>query len=186
MTEQDFTELEPGALHDESDELDEDNLLKPRFVASVADALGQATRRRAYELVEPLHPATSPTCSSCSSATQRRKLAARDHRPDDPRGLRRAQRPRPRGHDRGAAGQASPTSPSSSTPTTRSQLIEDLEPRTRRVLAEMEPEDRAAIETALSYPEETAGRLMQPRAGRGARAPDRRRPDRLPARRRTS
>src|SRR5690606_32929834 len=42
------------------------------------------------------------------------------------------------------------------------QLIEDLEPEDQRaILAEMEPEDRAAIESALSYPEETAGRLMQ-------------------------
>ena len=35
-----------------------------------------------------------------------------------------------------------------------------LHPLAQAVLAEMEPEDRAAIETALSYPEETAGRLM--------------------------
>jgi magnesium transporter len=42
------------------------------------------------------------------------------------------------------------------------QLIEDLEPADQRaILAEMEPEDRLAIEAALSYPEETAGRLMQ-------------------------
>ena len=42
------------------------------------------------------------------------------------------------------------------------QLIEDLaEVDQRAVLAEMGPEDRAAIENALSYPEETAGRLMQ-------------------------
>ena len=40
-------------------------------------------------------------------------------------------------------------------------LIEDLdEDDQQAVLAEMEPEDRAAIESALAYPEETAGRLM--------------------------
>jgi len=40
-------------------------------------------------------------------------------------------------------------------------MLEDLdEDDQQAVLAEMEPEDRAAIETALSYPEESAGRLM--------------------------
>jgi len=41
-------------------------------------------------------------------------------------------------------------------------IIEDLEEGEQQaVLAELEAEDRAAIEDALSYPEETAGRLMQ-------------------------
>jgi magnesium transporter len=40
-------------------------------------------------------------------------------------------------------------------------MIEDLDEEDQQaVLAEMEPEDRAAIETALAYPEESAGRLM--------------------------
>jgi magnesium transporter len=38
-------------------------------------------------------------------------------------------------------------------------LIEDLDEEDQQaVLAEMEPEDRAAIESALAYPEESAGR----------------------------
>ncbi len=41
-------------------------------------------------------------------------------------------------------------------------LIEDMEVADRReVLDALDPEDRAAIENALSYPEESAGRLMQ-------------------------
>jgi magnesium transporter len=41
-------------------------------------------------------------------------------------------------------------------------IIEDMEPAEQReVLRAMEPDDRAAIEEALSYPEESAGRLMQ-------------------------
>ena len=41
-------------------------------------------------------------------------------------------------------------------------MIEDMEAEDQAaVLAAMEPEDRAAIEDALSYPEESAGRLMQ-------------------------
>ncbi|HEX7693029.1 MAG TPA: magnesium transporter, partial [Sphingomonas sp.] len=41
-------------------------------------------------------------------------------------------------------------------------IIEDMDAEDQReVLRAMEPDDRAAIEEALSYPEETAGRLMQ-------------------------
>ncbi|QMW22872.1 magnesium transporter [Sandaracinobacteroides saxicola] len=41
-------------------------------------------------------------------------------------------------------------------------LIEEMEPEdAQAVLDEMAPDDRVAIETALSYPEESAGRLMQ-------------------------
>ena len=57
MAEQDFTELEQDLLDDQGEELDEDNLLKPRFVDAVAAALQDGDEARAYELVEPLHPA---------------------------------------------------------------------------------------------------------------------------------
>ena len=41
-------------------------------------------------------------------------------------------------------------------------IIEDMEEHEQRaVLRAMEPDDRAAVEEALTYPEETAGRLMQ-------------------------
>ena len=41
-------------------------------------------------------------------------------------------------------------------------MIEDLEEDEQRaVLRALEPDDRAAIEEALAYPEESAGRLMQ-------------------------
>ena len=41
------------------------------------------------------------------------------------------------------------------------QMIEDLgEKDQQAVLAELDDDDRAAIESALAYPEETAGRLM--------------------------
>ena len=44
---------------------------------------------------------------------------------------------------------------------TSSELIEDLDEADQRaILAEVELEDRIAIQSALSYPEETAGRLM--------------------------
>jgi magnesium transporter len=41
-------------------------------------------------------------------------------------------------------------------------MIEDMEEEEQQaVLAELDPEDRAVIEEALSYPEESAGRIMQ-------------------------
>ncbi|MHC4048220.1 magnesium transporter MgtE N-terminal domain-containing protein, partial [Bradyrhizobium sp. 23AC] len=41
-------------------------------------------------------------------------------------------------------------------------IIEDMEPADQReVLRALDPDDRAAIEEALRYPEESAGRLMQ-------------------------
>jgi magnesium transporter len=41
-------------------------------------------------------------------------------------------------------------------------IIEDMEEEDQQaVLAELDPEDRAVIEDALSYPEESAGRIMQ-------------------------
>jgi len=162
MAEQDITELEQGVLDDENDELDEDNLLKPRFVASVAAALEQGDEARAYELVEPLHPADIADLFELLERDQRRKLAVaitdlmthevvaelNDYVRED---MMEALPPE------AVAEIAEQLDTDDAV-----QLIEDLEPEDQAaILAEMEPEDRAAIESALSYPEETAGRLMQ-------------------------
>ena len=162
MAEQDFTELEQGVVHDEDDELDEDNLLKPSFVDSVADALGQGDEARAYELVEPLHPADIADLFELLEREQRPKLAAaitdlmtgevvaelNDHVRED---MMEALPPE------AVAEIAEQLDTDDAV-----QLIEDLDAEDQAaVLAEMEPEDRAAIESALSYPEESAGRLMQ-------------------------
>jgi magnesium transporter len=160
MAEQDFTELEQDV--DEDDELDEDNLLKPRFVDSVAAALEQGDEARAYELVEPLHPADIADLFELLEREQRGKLAAaitdlmthevvaelNDHVRED---MMEALPPE------AVAEIAEQLDTDDAV-----QLIEDLDAEDRAaVLAEMEPEDRAAIESALSYPEESAGRLMQ-------------------------
>jgi len=162
MAEQDFTELEQDALREEGDELDEDNLLKPRFVDSVADALGQGDEVRAYELVEPLHPADIADLFELLERDQRRKLAAaitdlltgdviaelNDYVREDMMEALPA-------HAVAEIAEQLDTDDAV-------QLLEDLEPEDQAaILAEMEPEDRAAIESALAYPEETAGRLMQ-------------------------
>jgi magnesium transporter len=162
MAEQDFTALEQGVLHDEDDELDEDNLLKPRFVDSVAAALEQGDEARAYELVEPLHPADIADLFELLEREQRRKLAIaitdlltgdviaelNDHVRED---MMEALSPE------AVAEIAEQLDTDDAV-----QLIEDLDAEDQAaVLAEMEPEDRAAIESALAYPEESAGRLMQ-------------------------
>src|SRR5688572_33136469 len=74
MAEQDFTDLEPDDVV-EGDELDEDNLLRPSFVDSVAAALEHGDEARAYELVEPLHPADIADLFELLEREQRRKLA---------------------------------------------------------------------------------------------------------------
>jgi magnesium transporter len=162
MAEHDFTEQEHGVLHDEDDELDEDNLLKPRFVDSVAAALDQGDEARAYELVEPLHPADIADLFELLEREQRPRLAAaitdlltgeviaelNDHVRED---MMEALPPE------AVAEIAEQLDTDDAV-----QLIEDLEPEDQAaILAEMEPEDRAAIESALAYPEESAGRLMQ-------------------------
>jgi magnesium transporter len=162
MTEQDFTELEADAPREDSDELDEDNVLKSQFVDSVVDALEQGDEARAYELVEPLHPADIADLFELLERDERRKLAAaitdlmthevvaelNDYVRED---MMEALPPE------AVAEIAEQLDTDDAV-----QLIEDLEPEDQAaVLAEMEPEDRAAIESALSYPEETAGRLMQ-------------------------
>jgi magnesium transporter len=162
MAEQDLSELENDALRDEGDELDEDNVLKPQFVDAVVAALEQRDEARAYELVEPLHPADIADLFELLNREQRGQLAAaitdlltgdviaelNDYVRED---MMEALAPE------AVAEIAEQLDTDDAV-----QLIEDLEPEDQAaILAEMEPEDRAAIETALSYPEETAGRLMQ-------------------------
>ena len=58
MAETEIDELAPDAAPpEEGDELDEENPLKPEFVRAVTEALEAHDESRAYELVEPLHPA---------------------------------------------------------------------------------------------------------------------------------
>ena len=162
MAEQDLSELETEAAREDGEELDEDNLLKPRFVKSVIDALESGDHGRAYELVEPLHPADIADLFELLEPGERGRLAAaitdlltheviaelNDYvREDMIEAL--------------APGDVADIAEQLDTDDAV-QLLEDLEPEDQAaILAEMEPEDRAAIESALAYPEETAGRLMQ-------------------------
>jgi magnesium transporter len=162
MAEQDLQTAAADLPREEGEQLDQDNRLKPEFVNAVREAIAERDEGRAYELVEPLHPADIADLLELLDAAERRRLASaitdlmtaevitelNDYVRDD------MMEALPAAAVANIAGQLDTDD--------AVQLIEDLEPEDQRaVLAELDPEDRAAIESALAYPEETAGRLMQ-------------------------
>lgn len=147
---------------EEDRQLDNENRLRPAFVQSVRSALDNDDAALAYELVEPLHPADIADLIELLDRDERRQLAMaltdlmsgeviaelNDYVRDDMI------------ESLPAAAVAEIAEQLDTDDAV--QLIEDLEPADQRaILAELTPQDRAAIENALSYPEETAGRLMQ-------------------------
>lgn len=147
---------------EEDRQLDDENRLRPAFVQSVRSALDNDDAALAYELVEPLHPADIADLIELLDRDERRQLAMaltdlmsgeviaelNDYVRDDMI------------ESLPAAAVAEIAEQLDTDDAV--QLIEDLEPADQRaILAELTPQDRAAIENALSYPEETAGRLMQ-------------------------
>ncbi|MEP2234651.1 MAG: magnesium transporter [Alteripontixanthobacter sp.] len=140
---------------------DEENRLKPEFVRSVQDALENGDERTVHDLVEPLHPADIADLLELFDAEQRGALGAvvpelmsgeviaelNDYvREDMMEGLP-------------AASVASIAETLETDDAV--QLIEDLDEIDQQaIIAELEPETQAAVQTALGYPEETAGRLM--------------------------
>ena len=147
---------------EESEQLDQENRLKPEFVDAVRNAIENGDDGQAYELVKPLHPADIADLFELLDRDERRSLAGaitdlmssdviaelNDYVRDDMIEALPAI---------AVAEIAEQLETDDAV-----QLIEDLDADDRAaVLAEMEPEDRAAIESALAYPEESAGRLMQ-------------------------
>ncbi len=142
--------------------LDEDNRLTSDFVDSVAEALEAGDYNEVYALVEPLHPADIADLMELIPSADRGDLAhaladlmsadvlaeTNEYvREDIIEGL--------------DAGQLADLAGQLDTDDAVA-IIEDLEAEEQQaVLDELNPEDRAAIVAALSYPEETAGRIMQ-------------------------
>lgn len=151
-----------AAAPDAASRLDEDDRLKPEFVRSVEDALEEGDDGTVYDLVEPLHPADIADLFELLEKNERLLLATAISdlmtadvvaelndfvREDMIEALP-------------AAAAAAITEQLDTDDAV--QLIEDLdEDDQRAILAELNPENRIAIETALSYPDESAGRLMQ-------------------------
>ncbi|MEO0463771.1 MAG: magnesium transporter [Pseudomonadota bacterium] len=140
---------------------DEENRLKPSYLTSVHAALDAGDKGAVYDLVEPLHPADIADLLELFDKDERATLAAaitdlmssdvvaelNDHvREDMMEGLAPV--------DVAAITEQLETDDAV-------QLLEDLdEDDQKAIIAELEPETQAAVESALAYPEETAGRLM--------------------------
>ncbi|MDY7098823.1 MAG: magnesium transporter [Pseudomonadota bacterium] len=140
---------------------DTENRLKPRYIASVRGALEAGDKGAVYDFVEPLHPADIADLLELFDKDERANLAAaitdlmtsevvaelNDHVRED---MMEALAP----VDVAAITEQLETDDAV-------QLLEDLdEDDQRAIIAELEPETQAAVESALAYPEETAGRLM--------------------------
>ncbi len=145
----------------DDERMDEENILKPEYVRSVEDALEEGDDARVYELVEPLHPADIADLLELFERDERHQLAAaitdlmtsdvvaelNDFVRDDMMESLPASR---------VALIAEQLDTDDAV-----QLIEDLDHDNQQaILAELDAEDRHAIESALAYPDETAGRLM--------------------------
>ncbi len=157
MSETELTQHEP-----ETQQLDEDDRLKPAFVRAVLDAVEAGDTEAARALVEPLHPADIADLFELTPHEERADLAKaitdlldadvfaemNDYVRED---LIDALEP----HQ--VADIASELDTDDAV-----AIIEDMEEDDQKaVLRALDPDDRAAIEEALSYPEESAGRLMQ-------------------------
>lgn len=155
--------LEPNdRIQGEGEQFDDENRLKPEFVRQIRDALYDDIDDSVYDLVEPLHPADIADLLELLDRDERRDLASaitdlmsgeviaelNDYVRED---MIEALPPEAVAD---IVGQLETDD--------AVQLIEDLDiPDQLAILAEIEPGGRAAIENALAYPEESAGRLMQ-------------------------
>lgn len=145
----------------DDERMDEENTLKPQFVRSVEDALEEGETQAVYDLVEPLHPADIADLLELLDKEERFQLigAITDLMTSDVVAELNdyVREEMMEALPAGAVAQIAEQLETDDAV----QLIEDLdEDDQRAVLAELDPEDRIAIQTALSYPEETAGRLM--------------------------
>jgi magnesium transporter len=148
-------EADPNAAMD-------DNRLQPAFLRAIETALDAEDEGDVRALVKPLHPADIADLFEQLSADRRADLAAalgRDLNADVLAEMNDWVRDE-------VVGELEPAQVAEAVAEMDTDdavaLIEELEPAEQEaVLEELAPDDRVAIETALSYPEESAGRLMQ-------------------------
>ena len=160
MTAESDPEFPPVEIADET--LDEDNRLKADFVRLVLDAVERGDTEEAYRLAQPLHAADIADLFELTKREDRADLAIalgdllsadvlaeiNDWVRDDI-------------VDALPAAQIADLAEQMETDDAVA-MIEDMEEYEQQaVLAELDPEDRAVIEDALSYPQESAGRIMQ-------------------------
>ncbi len=155
-------EAPAGALPTAGDRLDEDDRLKPEFVREVMALVDAGDDEGARFLVEPLHPADIADLFELVDSDDRRALAAALVGVLDGDVLAEK-------NDWVREELIDALEPSAVAEIAGEMetddavaMIEDMEEEEQRaVLRQLDPDDRAAIEEALSFPEESAGRLMQ-------------------------
>jgi magnesium transporter len=142
--------------------MDAEDRLRPDFVERVLDAVDAGDAETARALVEPLHPADVADLIELARADEREGLVAALAGLVDAEVLAELNE-----HVREIlVSEMAPERVAEIAGELDTDdavaIIEDLEEDEQRaVLRAMEPDDRAAIEEALTYGEETAGRLMQ-------------------------
>lgn len=142
--------------------MDAEDRLRPEFVEMVLDAVDAGDNETARTLVEPLHPADVADLIELARADEREGLVAALAELVDAEVLAELNE-----HVREIlVSEMAPERVAEIAGELDTDdavaIIEDLEEDEQRaVLRAMEPDDRAAIEEALTYGEETAGRLMQ-------------------------
>ncbi|KPP86227.1 magnesium transporter [Erythrobacter sp. HL-111] len=140
---------------------DQENRLKPEYVAAVRAALDEGDKGTVYDLVEPLHPADTADLIELLDRGEREELASAitdlmtvevvAELNDFVRGEMMAALP----------AQAVALIAQQLETDDAVQLLEDLDEADQRaIIANLEPETQVVVNSALSYPEETAGRLM--------------------------
>jgi magnesium transporter len=142
--------------------MDREDRLRPEFVERVLDAVEEGDNETARALVEPLHPADVADLIELARADEREGLVAALAGIVDADVIAEMnEHVRERLIDEMEPQQVADLAGQLDTDDAVA-ILEDLEDDEQRaVLRAMEPDDRAAIEEALSYPGESAGRLMQ-------------------------
>ncbi len=142
--------------------LDEENRLRPQFVRQVLDAVADGDDEAARGLVETLHPADIADLIELTPADERADLiAALAGIVDADVYAEMNEHVREDMIDEMEPQQVADLAAQLDTDDAVA-IIEDMEEDEQRaVLRAMEPDDRAAVEEALTYAEESAGRLMQ-------------------------
>jgi magnesium transporter len=162
MVEPDATAMHPETGETRLVEAVADNRLQPEYLRAIEAALDTDDEGEVRALVKPLHPADVADLFEQLSADRREALAAAlgsDLTAD----VLAEMNDWVRDEVVGALAPAQVAEAVSEMDTDDAvALIEELEPDEQEaVLDELSADDRVAIETALSYPEESAGRLMQ-------------------------
>lgn len=141
---------------------DEDNRLNSAFVTAVVDAVDAGDVEEARALVSPLHPADIADLFELAPSDRRKAIASALHGLIDGDVLAEMN-DWVRDELMEALGPQEVADIATMLDTDDAvAIIEDMDADDQReVLRALAPDDRAAIEEALGYPEESAGRLMQ-------------------------